>query len=66
VIAVDVLVSPAAGRKRAMYRELAIVARGDVALGSHADWREITRRHLRDARVLAVVSASCAVAALAC
>lgn len=64
VVAVDVLVSPAAGRKREVYRELPIVARGEVALGSHADWREVTRRHLRDARMLAVVSTSCAVAAL--
>jgi hypothetical protein len=64
VVAVDVLVSPAAGPKREVYRELPVVARGEVALGSHAGWSEVTRRHLRDARVLAVVSASCAVAAL--
>ncbi len=62
--AVGVLVSSTAGKKRDVYRELPIVARDQVALGSHALWREVTWRHLRAARALAIVSVACAVAAL--
>lgn len=60
-----VIVSPSTSEQRDIYRELRIVARGSVALGSHAQWREATMRRLRDGRVLAVVSAACSGIALA-
>ena len=63
VATATVLVSPNARTKRDVYREVPIIARRQVALGSHALWREITRRHLRDARVLAIVGTACSAAA---
>jgi hypothetical protein len=65
VAVTEVIVSPDAGKKRDVYREVPIIPRRQVALGSHAVWRELTRRHLRDARVLAIVGAACSAAALA-
>jgi hypothetical protein len=64
-----VLLSPEArARARAgqdVYRDLPTIARHDIALGTHEEWRAATLRGLRDARVLAVVSAVCTALALA-
>lgn len=64
----EVLVSPNASscEKRDVYRELRIVPRADVALGSHRRWREATSRSLRDARALAILCVtSCTLAFIA-
>lgn len=65
IATVSVLVAPTAGKKREVYREMPMIARAHVALGSHALWRDVTRRHLRDARALAILGTACSMAALA-
>lgn len=65
IVTASVLVAPAAGKRRDVYREVPMVARDQVALGSHALWLDDTRRHLRDARALAIVGVACSLAALA-
>lgn len=65
-VAGPVLVCPNVSEKRDVYRDIPIIARRHVALGSHARWSGATMRRLRDVRVLAVVGmASCGMALLA-
>ena len=54
-----VLVAPEAGGQ-ALYREMRMLERRDVAMGSHALWRQVTTRGLRDARALAGIATACA------
>jgi hypothetical protein len=51
----DVLVNPAC-LERAVYRELPLLDRRDVAPGSHHRWMTGTMRRFRDAQVLAVLA----------
>jgi hypothetical protein len=60
-----VLVAPDATAAHGIYRDVAILARRHVALGSHVQWRDATVRRLRDARVLALISAICVLAGFA-
>jgi hypothetical protein len=60
-----VLVAPEATAAHGIYRDVPILARRHVALGTHVQWRGATMRRLRDARVLALISAACAVAGFA-
>jgi hypothetical protein len=61
-----ILVAPsAAERTGGLYRDVPILPRRKVAVGSHALWREATMGGLRDARALCAISAVCSAFALA-
>jgi hypothetical protein len=52
----DVLVDPRSIEGRAVYRELPMLSRREVAPGDHARWSNGTYRRFRDAKVLAVLA----------
>lgn len=60
-----VIVDPNTLGSASVYRELPVVARRDVAAGTHARWLEATHLRLRDARALCVISTACALLGLA-
>jgi hypothetical protein len=51
--------------KGGLYRDVPIIARRFVAMGTHARWQEWTMRGFRDARALCVISTACSALALA-
>jgi hypothetical protein len=53
-----VLVAPEAGGQ-ALYREMRMLERRDIAMGSHSRWRQVTMRGLRDAHALAGIATAC-------
>ncbi len=60
-----VLVAPSVtDRGGALYRDVPIIPRRDVAQGTHARWRDYTLRGLRDARALCGISVACSALAL--
>lgn len=46
-------------RRSQLYRDMPIIARRNVAEGTHALWAGGTMVRLRDARVLALLSSAC-------
>jgi len=52
----DVIVDPAAFEGRDVYREMPMLARKDIAAGTHEHWTAGTMRRLRDARTLAILA----------
>ena len=58
-----VLVAPEALNTSGLYRDVPIVARRNIAEGTHARWASGTMLRLRDARALAVISTACAMLA---
>jgi hypothetical protein len=58
------LVAPDARERKDAYRDLPMLARRQLALGSHDEWQRGAARAFRTARTLAAVSAACAVVAL--
>ncbi|HEY8075166.1 MAG TPA: hypothetical protein VIF62_13675 [Labilithrix sp.] len=61
-----VLVAPSVtDRVGALYRDVPLIARRNVAQGTHAIWRAFTQRGLRDAHALCVLSVACSLLALA-
>jgi len=60
-----VLVASDALDNRDVYRDVAVLVRGQIVAGTHERWREGTFRCLRAARSLAVLSAMCSAMALA-
>ncbi len=60
-----VLVAPPATRGSSVYRELPIIARSEIAAGSHAQWERGTALRLRDARTLSVLATATSLVAIA-
>ncbi len=60
-----VLVAPEATETKGIYRDLPILPRRLVAMGTHARWRDATMRGFRDARALCAISTACSALALA-
>jgi hypothetical protein len=58
------LVAPDARERNDAYRDVPLLARRHLALGSHDEWRRGTARAFRTARSLAAISTACAVVAL--
>lgn len=58
------LVAPDAPERSNAYRDVPLLARRHLALGSHDEWRRATSRAFRTARTLAAISTACAVVAL--
>lgn len=58
------LVAPEATPKKGLYRDVPIIARRFVAMGTHARWSEWTMRGLKDARALCAISTACSLLAL--
>ncbi len=60
-----VLLAPNTPGSGGAYRDVPVLGRRDVVMGSHARWTAVTMGRFRNARTLAIVSALCACAGLA-
>lgn len=65
IVAGPILISPKARSQTDAYREMPIIERSRIAFGTHAAWRALTTKSLREARTLAVMSVFTTLASLA-
>ena len=54
-----ILVAPAAIPSGSLYRDMPVIARRNIAEGTHTRWAGATMLRLRDARALAIISTAC-------